>query len=30
MKNPNPALRAVYPYVKVDSMIKKARRARPA
>jgi len=30
MKNPNPALRAVYPYVKVDSMVKKARRATPA
>lgn len=30
MKNPNPALRAVYPYVKVESMIKKARRATPA
>lgn len=30
MRNPNPALRMVYPYVKVESMIKKARRATPA
>lgn len=30
MKNPNPALRMVYPYVKVESMIKKARRATAA
>lgn len=30
MKNPNPALRMVYPYVKVESMIKKARRATRA
>jgi len=30
MRNPNPALRMVYPYVKVESMVKRARRATPA